>query len=271
MAKAQTLRDAGAQASSTRDRSPFRQGSPLAPSGSTHRNVPRTRQQWPAGSQAHSLLQHPNQDQRPKTISPKMMGLSFHEIDEPSSHFPPQPSDRASYPFSGQETMDLSAHFESHQQREVKTSSTPQSPTDFIKPWPQQVEGSKRSRASLSLQPPNFQMQFGGAVDTAAASSQKRRISSLIEDFDDGYSPAQDHVPTPTPLVADKRSQRRSDKYLNSNRDVELLWPGAHSRSIMSQQEVSNDSLRHHAAQFSSLNTHSKSCSNNSANWASHV
>jgi 26S proteasome regulatory subunit N4 len=96
----------------SRERSPFRQGSPLAPSGNSFGNqsptvrfgtATRMREQQKLENDARALQQQLERTSpehtTPKTISPKDVDLVYHESEEDAKTplFPPQQSQRQSY------------------------------------------------------------------------------------------------------------------------------------------------------------------------------
>jgi len=96
----------------SRERSPFRQGSPLAPSGNSFGNqspnvrfgtATHMREQQKAENDARALQQQLDRTSpehtTPKTISPKDVDLVYHESEEDANAplFPPQQSQRQNY------------------------------------------------------------------------------------------------------------------------------------------------------------------------------
>ncbi|KAG4412313.1 hypothetical protein IFR04_014554 [Cadophora malorum] len=104
----------------SRERSPFRQGSPLAPSGNTFGpqspnvrfgTAQHLRQQQKAESDARALQQQleraSSEHSTPKTISPKDVDLVYHESEEDANTplFPPQQNQRHDSNYRQQPTL----------------------------------------------------------------------------------------------------------------------------------------------------------------------
>jgi hypothetical protein len=235
MAKAQSLRESTTIHS---HRSPFRRGSPLAPSESNSRQyVDHVRGQHQGEHHAaRSLLQSsksvPPEHKIPKTISPKLIGLQYHENDEGTSG-------------SSQHAVGLSDSYSLFEENAIGDlrKRTPQpgehraerNPehafplggdlTDFMRPLERQ-RLSQEQRVQNMRQYQSGEHKTSGAVAPTNSRSEQIQFpgSDGHDRFGYNFSVAPNDSPTKDQPISDGRGQSRLGDRTHSNQDLELLW-----------------------------------------------
>lgn len=251
MAKARTLRES---VTIPFTRSPYRQGSPLASSESSpRRSSDYAREHRSENYAARPFVQSSKRlspEQRmTRTISPKVIGLQYHENDQRDSapsHPPAESTDSYSL-FDGSVVGDLRKKTSlPTEQRAVRslgyTIPLSNDVIDFMKPWQDQGRGPKSNGAITSIDSRNDQTQLPG-TDTHG-----RRI----EEFEYNYSIAQNDSPAKEQPTIYERGQTRLDNQTQLDQDLELLWSpsGIESTPGSSSYRQSIDSHRRQSSHY---------------------
>lgn len=224
MAKAQSLNES--MMMPPKVRSPFRQGSPLAPSPSSSRIfLDPVREQIRIEDYEAKLVENPSPwmwpDQRsPKTVSPGLIGLQIHESTQREAlGMPAEQSDQTSYISPGEKSVG-NLHPEPALPAEHRAAGNTQhllasaDPTDLIGLWRGQDRGQE---VNCIIGSSDF---HSAEPQSDITGNHERRIEAI------GYNHRATQVDTSKRVqsMSDEERQTRFDGQTQPNHKSELSW-----------------------------------------------